>query len=90
MCGLGALVNGESLDKLPNGKKVKRQLEMFFSNLCEGNPSLDSVYESAQMKVPVLLAKVLARIMNKSIDKSYAELGLDAHAPSPYLQDDLS
>ncbi len=88
--GLGVLVNGDTIDRLPNSKKIKQQLNAFFANACNDADSEDSVYEKAQMRVPAVLARILARFMNKSIDKKYAALGWDAKADSPYKHDELS
>ncbi len=89
VCGMGAMVDGVSLDRLPNAKKMKRQLNVFFANIRDGKVSGDAVYESAAMKMPTLLAKLLARMLSRSVDKSYAELGLDAKRDSPYRSDAL-
>ena len=85
--GLGPLVNGETIDKLPNSKKLKRQLNVFFANVCGERVSEDAVYERARMRTPALLAKILARFMNKSIDERFAKLGWDARQESPYKKD---
>ena len=85
--GLGAMLNGQALGKLPNGRKVEKQLGIFFGNIRNGVESPDSVYEKAQMKIPGLLAAVLAASMNKKIDRDFADRGMDARAPSPYLNE---
>ncbi len=86
--GLGVLVNGDTIDRLPNSKKLKRQLNVFFANVRDDKKSEDSVYEQAAMRIPAMLAKILAQIMNRSIDKKYATLGWDAKADSPYKYDE--
>ena len=85
--GLGALLNGQPLDKLPNGRKVDKQLTVFFGNIHNGEKSLDSVYETALVKMPWFMTAVLAAMMNRKIDKIFAARGMDAHEPSPYLDD---
>ncbi len=87
--GLGAMLDGKPLDALPNGRKVKRQLNIFFENIYNGVFSEDEVYERAFMRLPKLLSKIIVRSMNKNIDSSYEEIGLDASAPSPYMFDEL-
>jgi len=88
--GLGAMLDGHPLDNLPNGKKVKRQLRVFFHHIGCGELSPDSVYEAAIMKMPSIVARILARYMNRTIDKSYAKRGMDAYQPTPYLSDKIN
>ena len=83
--GLGALLNGQPLNKLPNGKKVAKQLTVFFGNIHNGAESPDSVYEAASLKMPAFVTKLTAARMNRIIDKDFANRGMDARAPSPYL-----
>ena len=85
--GLGALLNGETLDKLPNGRKVSKQLALFFNNIHNGTQSPDSVYEAALLKLPGFIMKLSAARMNRMIDKTFALRGMDAHQKSPYLND---
>ncbi len=85
--GLGAMLDGQSLSKLPNGKKTRRQLSIFFEHILNGENSPDSVYEAALMKIPGFVARILAAMMNRRIDKTYASRGMDAYQPSPYLSD---
>jgi hypothetical protein len=82
---LGALLDGQPLNRLPNGKKVDKQLRVFFENIHHGKSSPDSVYEGALWKIPGLVARILAAMMNRKIDKTFAARGMDAHQPSPYL-----
>ena len=85
--GLGAMLDGQSLNKLPNGKKVERQLAVFFEHISNGEKSPDSVYEAALLKIPGAVMRILAVIMNRQIDKAFAARGMDARRPSPYLTD---
>jgi hypothetical protein len=87
--GLGAMLNGGEIDKLPNGKKVKRQLDVFFSNVRDGKLSGNEVYEKAKMKVPVMLSRILVLLMNRKIDKKFKTNGMNAYAESPYKFDEL-
>ncbi len=89
ICGLGPLINGGTIDKLPNSKALRRQLTVFFANICNEAESGASVYERARMRVPALLARILANFMNRSIDKKYAARGYDACAESPYKTDNI-
>ena len=87
--GLGAVLDGQALSKLPNGKKVDKQLAVFFGNIHKGEESPDSVYEAALLKMPGLVTRLLAARMNRMIDKTFAARGMDAHQKSPYLNDDI-
>ncbi len=89
ICGVGPMINGDTLDRLPNAKKLKRQLDVFFANVRDEKQSEDAVYEQAQMPMPTLLARILAIFMNRSINKKYAALGWDARQESPYKHDAL-
>ena len=85
--GLGAMLDGQSLNKLPNGKKVERQLMIFFKHIHLGEESPDSVYEAALMKLPGFVTRILAAWMNRQMDKTFASRGMNARQPSPYLSD---
>ena len=87
--GLGAILNGQPVDKLFNGKKVARQLAVFFENISGGENSPDSVYEASMMKIPGFFAVIISDLMNRRIDKAYAVRGMNAYDPSPYLSDSI-
>ncbi len=88
--GLGAMLDGKSLENLPNGKKVAKQFSIFLTNILNGEVSQATVYRKSIIKLPNFVAKILVNFMNKAIDNSYKELGLDPYAPTPYLNDKLS
>ena len=83
--GLGAMLNGQGLDRLPNGKKVKKQLDVFFDHVARGEDSPDLVYEKALLRLPSLAWRFMARWANASIDKNQKAHGIDPGQPSPYL-----
>ncbi len=83
--GLGAMLNGEDLSKLPNGKKVKKQLDVFFGHVARGEDSPDSVYEKALLRLPSIAVRLMARWANGSIDKNQKAHGIRPGQPSPYL-----
>jgi hypothetical protein len=83
--GLGPLVNGQSLDKLPNAKSIKRQFHIFLTHIEKGEVSPKTVYQKAQLKIPGFVYKIMANGMNKSIDKDLREHGIDSNQISPYL-----
>ena len=86
--GLGAMLNGQPLSKLLNGKKVIRQMNIFCEHIHKGTKSPNSVYETAALKAPCIITWMLAKIMNREIDKTFAKRGMDAHSPSPYALDE--
>lgn len=83
--GLGAMLNGQPLNKLPNGKKVLRQLYIFFEHIGRGEYSPRQVYLAAQPNLPVPLTALMAWMANRTIDRDLKSRGIDADQPSPYL-----
>lgn len=83
--GMGAMLNGQSLDKLPNGKKVKRLFDAFLKNIADGENSPEQLYHDAQLKMPGIIYRYMAKGMNKRIDKQAREKGIDSEQQSPYL-----
>lgn len=82
--GLGAMLNGQSLDKLINGKKVKKHYMIFLNNIVNDEFSPKALYKKAQIKVPSFIYKFLSKDMNTKINKELAEKGIDYLQPSPY------
>ena len=82
--GMGAMLNGQSLDKLLNAKKVKRQLNIFFEHVEKGEDSEDSVYKQAELRLPGLVLRLMARWINGVIDKNLKAHGISKNQPSPY------
>ena len=85
--GMGAMLDGQPLDKLPNGKKVKRQFMIFCKHVHNGEASPDSVYEASMIKMPGFVTRLLMKYMNRSTAKKFAARGIDINQPSPYLSD---
>lgn len=85
--GLGAMLNGGEVATLPNGKKVERQLNIFFEHINESEQVPKSVYEKSMIKLPALMYKIMAKGMNKNIDKDLKKHGIDVNQVSPYLQE---
>jgi len=83
--GMGAMLNGQPLDKLPNGKKVKRLFDVFLKNIADGENSPEQLYHDAQLKMPGIIYHYMAKGMNKRIDKESREKGIDSEQQSPYL-----
>lgn len=76
--GMGAMLNGGPLDRLFNAKKVKRQLDVFLNHIENDEPSPRQTYLDAQMKMPVLLYRILAIAANRAIDKEQRKNTLGA------------
>ncbi len=83
--GLGAMLNGQPLEKLLNAKKVIPQLNLFFDHMDKGEISPRRVYEASLLRFPGLVWRLMARMANKNIDKDFKSHGIDAAQPSPYL-----
>lgn len=84
--GLGAMLNGQTLDHLPNGKKVEVQLKRFLDHIAKGENSPPALYHDAQLKMPSIVYWFMAKGMNRRIDKDRREKGIDDGQPSPYDQ----
>lgn len=82
--GMGAMLDGQPLDKLLNGKKVKKNFQVFMENIRKGEFSSDFLYQSCQFKIPRILCKFLAKNMNQSIDKNIKKNGFNPLQASPY------
>ena len=67
--GMGAFLNGRSLNTLPHGKRVKRQLTKFYQGILEGTKQSMQLCESAQLHLPILVTKILCRKMNSKLLK---------------------
>ena len=84
--GLGAMLNGQPLDKLPNGKKVNQLFNEFLNHVANGENSTEALYRNAQLKLPGIVYWGMANQMNKMIDKGLKEKGIDVTQPSPYFK----
>lgn len=83
--GLGAILNGQQVNKLPNSKKVIKQLNVFFENIEKDKVSPSEVYKEAQFKVPRLVYRIMSMTMNKKIDNDLKKRGIEVKQVSPYL-----
>lgn len=82
--GMGAMLNGQPLDKLLNGKKVEQGFEHFLDNVAKRLNSPPELYYQAQLKMPGLVYWLMAKMMNRKIDKDRREKGIGDQAQSPY------
>ena len=82
--GMGAMLNGQPLDKLLNAKKVKKQLDVFFGHVERGEASPDTVYQQAELRLPGFVWRLMARWINRVIDKEMKAHGIEKNQPSPY------
>ncbi len=83
--GLGAMLNGQPITKLPNSKKVIKQLQIFFDHIDRSEESTKQIYQTAQFKVPSLIYRLMAGMMNRKIDRDLKNHGIDVKQKSPYL-----
>ncbi|MCG2728669.1 MAG: NAD(P)H-dependent oxidoreductase [Acetobacterium sp.] len=88
--GMGAMLNGQPLDKLINGKKVEKCFSLFMEHLAKEESSPASLYDEAQLKMPGMVYWLMAKAMNRKIDKLRKEKGIGDHQKSPYEELDLS
>lgn len=83
--GLGPLVDGSSLDKLPHAKKVKRAIAEFYAHIANLTWAPDSLYLKVQLSTPPMLGFVLTKFMNRGRRKDFEAHGIDYKQPNPYL-----
>jgi multimeric flavodoxin WrbA len=88
--GMGAMLNGQPLDKLINGKKVEKEFALFLENIANRDNSPPRLYRQAQLKMPGLVYWLMATMMNRKIDKERRENGIDEQEKSPYDKLELS
>lgn len=75
--GMGAMLNGQPIYKLPNGKKVLRQLQVFLAHIDRGEDSPRQVYLDAQLKLPGPFTFFMALMANRMIDRDLKKHGID-------------
>ncbi|WP_455683802.1 hypothetical protein [Thomasclavelia sp.] len=84
--GMGALLNGRSLNKLPHGKRVKRQLTKFYQSILEGTKQSIELCESAELHIPIWITKILCRKMNNKLLREAKFNGYDLLEESYYVK----
>ena len=82
--GMGAMLNGQSLDKLLNAKRVKMQLNVFFDHVEKGENSPEAVYKQAEFRMPSFVLRLMARWINGVLDKELKAHDIEKNQPSPY------
>jgi hypothetical protein len=82
--GMGAMMNGQPVTKLPNSKTIVRQLHIFFNHIEKDEISPRQVYQKAQFKLPSFIFGIMAKRMNRTIDKDLRKHGIDINQRSPY------
>lgn len=88
--GMGAMLNGQPVEKLLNAKKVIPQLNLFFDHMDKGEESPRQVYLTSLLRLPGILCHLMARMANRNIDRDLKKHGIDFKKPSPYLAQDSS
>lgn len=83
--GMGAMLDGQPVTKLPNSKRIMKQLNIFFDCIDKNEVSLRQVYEKAQLKLPAFVYSIMAKMMNQKIDEDLKKHGIDVNQKSPYL-----
>ncbi len=87
--GMGAYLDGKPLSKLPNAKRVIKQLKIFFRHIILDEISPPEVYQKAQFKLPVIIFKVMVKKMNQNMERDLQSHGIDVNQVNPYLSDYL-
>lgn len=82
--GMGAMLNGQPLDKLINGKKAENGFSLFLEHLSKEENSPEALYSDAQLKMPGMVYWLMAKAMNRKIDKDRRKKGIEDHQKSPY------
>lgn len=83
--GLGAYLNGRPLDKHPFAKRIREQFNLFLNHIERGEVSPKEVFEKAEPKIPVFLAAILVKGMNRKIEREAVSKGIRDKQYSPYL-----
>ncbi|WOO35836.1 hypothetical protein R2R35_18845 [Anaerocolumna sp. AGMB13020] len=86
--GLGAMLNGEPLEKLLNGKTVIRQFHIFAEHISRNEDAPKEDYLKAQFHVPVFVFRIMAIGMNQRMKKEFKKHGIHRNHKSPYLSED--
>lgn len=84
--GMGAMLDGRPVAKLINGRKVIRQLNVFFENIEKGKVSPNHVYQLAQLNFPGFVYRIMAKMANKAMDKELKKRGIDVNQPGSYMK----
>lgn len=82
--GLGAILDGKPLTNLPNSKRVMKQLNQFFRYIEKDETAPREVYLKAQFRVPAFIYGIMAKGMNRIIDRDLKKHGIDVKQESPY------
>lgn len=88
--GMGAILNGQPVTKLPNSSTVIRQLDIFFEHIEKDELSSPQVYKKAQLRLPAPIYGIMAKKMNHTIEKDLRKRGIDINQSSPYLNSELN
>ena len=83
--GMGAMLNGQPLNKLFNAKVVIRQFGVFLSHMEKGETSPPAVYEAAQLKWSPFKYRMMSKMINSMMVKDFGSRGIDITQPSAYL-----
>lgn len=82
--GLGAILDGKPLTNLPNSKRVIKQLNQFFTYIEKDETAPREVYLKAQFRVPGFIYGIMAKGMNRFINRDLRKHGIDVMQESPY------
>ncbi len=81
--GGGAMLDGQPLEKHLSHKRMVPAFERFTQHVMAGEPSPDSLYERANGPMPGLVARLVARMLNRTVDRRLRDLGQDPYQRHP-------
>lgn len=87
--GGGAMLDGKPVETLPNGRKIAKQLDIFFEMVEQGLDVPLELSEAVQLNINGWLAQLMAFYMNRTIDRDLRQRGVDRKHPNPYATGQL-
>lgn len=84
--GGGAILNGQPLEKIIGAKKMVPAVNNYIDHIINDEHSSEELFKKAMMKLPYLITRFLASVMNYRIKKQFAANGID-YTVNPYIID---
>lgn len=85
--GVGAMLDGNPLEKHMSHKTVVPAFDQFIRNIKEGIPSPNCLYEQAQFPPGKLMTHIFAKLLTFIVVKNIKKFGHDPNAPNWYLRE---
>lgn len=84
--GVGAMLDGQSLEKHMNARRVVPAFEAFVAHIARGEPSPDGLFLDAQTRMSGFKARLGAAFLNRMVDKRLRSFGHDLQQKGPHAQ----